>query len=234
MSPAVLEEHLSLLEARGLRGVTLAEAVRRPHDKNVALTFDDGYADFATFASPALMARGFRASFYTVTNDVGLTARWPGGEGRRMATWDELRDLGALGFEIGAHSHTHPNLDLLPLAAAIAEIETSRDLLREQLGNDVPGFCYPHGFYTRRVRSAVVDAGFAYACAVRHKMWHTDSDPFTIGRIVVQHDTTVDELEQWLSGEGLRRRPVPCERTMAAGFRSYRRLRSFMPGSWER
>ncbi len=223
---------LDVLEANGLQGVSLADALRSRSPNQVALTFDDGYRNFVTEVVPELSSRGFGATLYVVTGDVGGTAGWPGGAGKHLASWDQLRAVDDLGFEIGAHSHTHPQLDLLPRRAVEDEVKNSMSELRQNLGHDIQGFCYPHGFYSKAVRSAVVDAGFSYACAVRHKMSRAADDRFALARIVVERSTSTTMLQAWLAGNDLRRGGVRVERPMAAAFRSYRRLRMARTSSW--
>src|SRR5205807_6690800 len=47
-----------------------------------------------------------------------------------------------------------------------AEIVHSRAILRELLGHQVSGFCYPYGDMDARVVAAVQAAGYDYACAI--------------------------------------------------------------------
>jgi peptidoglycan/xylan/chitin deacetylase (PgdA/CDA1 family) len=58
ITPEFLDEALSLLTERGFEFVSLAEAVHRLNEPKagrfVALTFDDGYADFTRYALPVL------------------------------------------------------------------------------------------------------------------------------------------------------------------------------------
>lgn len=221
-------EHLDLIAGLGLHGVTVADALQSPQADQVALSFDDGYEDFVTTAVPELMQRGFSATLFVATAYVGESSRWlePHTEAARpMATWPQLRDVDAHGFEIASHSHTHPQLDLLSHADVVTEVQQSRQLLEQELGHRVAGFCYPHGFHGSKVRQAVIDAGYDYACAVKHKMSHDLDDRFALSRIVVTGDATTDALSAMLQGEHLRRGPTWAEHAMARGFREYRRLR---------
>ena len=226
--------HLDLIQSLGLRGVTVEQALDAPHPDQIALSFDDGYEDFFTTAAPELERRGFTATLFVATAHVGASASWlaPDREASRpMATWEQLRSVAARGFEIGSHSHTHPQLDLLAADSVDTEVRHSRDLLQSELGHEVGGFCYPHGFHGPKVRQAVVDAGYRYACAVKHKMSHPGDDRFALARIVVTGDVGPDRLRALIAGEGLRRSPTWAEHAMARGFREYRRLRHRLPSS---
>lgn len=71
----------------------------------------------------------------------------------------ELKDLSSR-FEIGAHTMTHPRLDLLPRQEFVQEIRGSKEVLEDLTGRPVAMFCYPKGRHNRSVRQAVIDAGF--------------------------------------------------------------------------
>lgn len=197
-------------------------------ERPVALTFDDGLGDFYTGALPVLARHGFAATLYVVTDLVGGTARWLGDAGeaqRPMMTWAELGDARAAGIECGAHSHTHPQLDLLTLAAARDEIALPKAILEDRLGAPVTSFAYPYGYYTAPIRRLVQDAGYSSACAVKHAMSSTGDDRLALARIWVYADTAVASLAALLRGNGLalapRREPL-----RTAVWRWYRRARS--------
>ena len=54
----------------------------------------------------------------------------------------------------------------------------------------VHSFSYPHGCYDHRVRSAVVEAGFRSAVAVKNALSHDHDDPFAIARWTVTAGTS--------------------------------------------
>lgn len=96
---------------------------------------------------------------------------------------EQLRELLARGHEIGSHTVQHEILPLLDDAALRHELTASRDRLREWLGQDVVGFCYPNGSYDDRVAEAVAAAGYAYAVTTRDPAEATGVDAFRLPRI---------------------------------------------------
>ncbi len=224
---------LDFLEEQGWQGVAMEQALTDPQDNQIALTFDDGFSDFATVIAPLLLERGFSATLYVVAGDIGEPPNWLPDASGRIANWEELRRVHDAGFEIGSHSVTHPQLDLLSVNDVKYEIGESKKILEAELKSEITGFCYPHGFSTAAVRSAVVEAGYSYACSVRHKLSVPGDDPYALARIVVFDDTTIEQLDRWIRGIGLRRGGVRLERTLATAFRAYRRnhhRRSHKPG----
>jgi len=216
-------EQLDYLESHGWHGVSMAQALSDPHPSHVVLTFDDGFSDFSSVVAPLLLERNFRATVYVVAADLGSAPNWLPDSAGSIVSRHELRRLRDAGFEVGSHSLTHPQLDLLSIEDARHEIAESKRLLEEELGERVEGFCYPHGFFNASVREAVAGAGYSYACAVRHKLSGPGDDIFALARIVINNDTTTAQLDRWIRGFGLRQGGLFVERALASVFRTYRR-----------
>src|SRR5436305_5364614 len=110
---------------------------------------------------------------YVVTGCVGRTSQWLQRERqaeRAILTGKQIAEISNSGIECGAHTHSHPKLDMLPLTIAGKEILHSKDLLEQHLGREVTSFAYPHGYYTAGVRRLVKEAGFTSACATKYAM----------------------------------------------------------------
>jgi peptidoglycan/xylan/chitin deacetylase (PgdA/CDA1 family) len=60
-------------------------------------------------------------------------------------TWDEVRQMANMGFDIGSHTVTHPNLGVVDLERAKEEIVQSKRILEEEIGKPVRWFAYPFG-----------------------------------------------------------------------------------------
>ncbi|WP_374967948.1 polysaccharide deacetylase family protein [Terrabacter sp. BE26] len=207
MSPAVLASHLAFLSAAGYQTLTVTEAMtsldrRALPERSVVLTFDDGYADFHTAALPILTEYRMRATLYVVTGYVGGTARWLadlGEQGRPMLAWSQLREAVAEGVEVGAHSHTHPQLDRLDATRLTAEVRRPKALLEDQLDLPVTSFAYPFGYRSSSSTAAVAEAGYDNACVVDNlPAPHEGVDRHVLPRLTVNADTSVQQLERLL------------------------------------
>ncbi|MFZ5823322.1 MAG: polysaccharide deacetylase family protein [Bacillota bacterium] len=143
--PAELDAHLAYLAREGYQTVTLQQLhAHFQHGDNlperpVALTFDDGYADFYTAALPLLQKHGMVGTLFVITGKVGQ----PG-----YITWQQAQAISAAGMEIGSHTVTHPDLRYLDPRRLRAELGDSRLLLEERLGVSVRFFAYPAGRYS--------------------------------------------------------------------------------------
>ncbi len=168
------------------------------------MTFDDAFRDFIVHALPALTAAGLSSTLFVPSGFVGTSSRWLVAEGeqrRPLLSWRELSELPAGGVEVGAHSHSHPQLDLLDRRAAAREIALSKALLEDHLQIPIRSFAYPFGYSKRPVRELVAQLGFDQAYAVADLVSQSSDDPFAVPRLTVSADTTVEMLAALLGDE---------------------------------
>lgn len=241
LAPAAFGRHLELIRASGRTALTVTDYATKLGDpatlpeRPVLITFDDGLADFREKALPALQRAGLPVTLFVTTGFIeGLPAA--SGITRPAGPWLDapaLRDLRDQGVELGAHSHSHPQLDTLSHRAARAELERSKEILEELLGAPVPTFAYPHGYHGPVVRRLVQETGYVAACAVKNAFSSPADDRFALARLTVGAETSLEELEQWLDGSGAPLAPGR-ERARTRGWRAYRRGRALLwrrPGS---
>lgn len=190
--PGLLAEQLAALAEAGyaLLGLTDALAAHTAGRLAVALTFDDGYADFAEHAVGLLAAATASATLYVPSRDLGGTASWLSGGADRLPLLGprDLVDVASAGIEVGSHGAVHVPMDVLRPATAAAHLAESRDRLEDVVQRRVDAFCYPHGYHARRLRRQVAAAGYAHACAIGHRLHAPDEDPMAISRLHVRPD----------------------------------------------
>nr|WP_031094920.1 MULTISPECIES: polysaccharide deacetylase family protein [unclassified Streptomyces] len=210
VSPDRLERQLRWLRRRGLRGVSVAEllaARARGEGRGlVALTFDDGYADFLDNALPLLDGWGCTATLFVLPGRLGGDNAWdPLGPRKPLLTADGIRRAAAAGVEIGSHGLTHVDLTRADDIVLKAETAESRAALEELTGTPVTGFCYPYGTVDRRAVEAVREAGYTYACAIDPGEL---TGPHVLPRVYIGQDDTAVRLFLKYRLHRLRRRPV--------------------------
>ncbi len=229
VSPAAFASHLDVLVASGREPLTVSQyvdglrGVASLPPRPVLITFDDGFADFASNALPALAARQLPSTLYVTTGalaDRPSECVLPPAE---MLRSTDLAGLAAAGVEIGAHSHTHRQLDLLPAAEVRAEVAGSGDVLAQVLGHRIRSFAYPHSYWRAGVRRLVAAAGFDSACAVGNALSSAHDHPLSLARLTVRAGTPATTVASWLSGSGVGVLPR-SRRVLAFGWRQYRRL----------
>lgn len=208
--PALFAEQMAYLHQQAYTPITVTQFVSSITtggtalpERPVVLTFDDGFADFFTEALPVLKQYDFAATLYISTATVEGTSRWLKYEretNRLMLTWEQLIEISSSRVECGAHSHTHPQLDVLPSKDAQNEIVQSKRLLEDHLDQKVLSFAYPYGYFTAPVRQLVREAGYTSACAVRHMMSSESDDPFSLARVMVGPDSKIEAFAALVTG----------------------------------
>ncbi len=191
VSPRAFARQMEWLAARGLAGVSLAEAIdgRARAGESVVLTFDDAYDGLLRYALPVLARFGFRGTLFAPSAFVGRTSAWDTRLlGRRYRHLDRagLREFFAAGCEVGSHSATHADLRRVGGARLAGEIAGSRAALEEIVRAPVAAFAYPFGRADARVREAVARAGYRAACG--GGAWRADGsvDRYAIPRLGVR------------------------------------------------
>jgi peptidoglycan/xylan/chitin deacetylase (PgdA/CDA1 family) len=167
----VFEAQMRLLHTRGYRSITVQEAARyveegrRPSEKVVAITFDDGYQSLLTRALPVLEPLGYTATAYLIADY--LLDPPPAGLVRNPGEYLDIKGVEVLqsaGWELGAHTRTHPDLTTLDDVRLENEIRGSREALSSMFHDSIATFCYPYHRRSPAVEAHVAAAGFRAAC----------------------------------------------------------------------
>ncbi|MEO8723126.1 MAG: polysaccharide deacetylase family protein [Sphingobium sp.] len=160
--PAVFAMQMEVLAASGYHSLAVADFIawhegRRPSDRSVLITFDDGFLDFAQVAAPILKQHGLTAVVFVPTAKLGGDESWAlvEGPGRPLMNWDQVRALGEQGMEFGGHSRTHANLAKLDEAARMREIADCKTELAAQIGAPGTAFAAPYGAVNADTISAI-------------------------------------------------------------------------------
>jgi peptidoglycan/xylan/chitin deacetylase (PgdA/CDA1 family) len=167
VDPDRFRQQVELLLESGFDFVTVADLAARvgpggPPPGLVAMSFDDGMDDNHSFVMPILRSYGLTGTIYVTTGMIGRPNPWISHSARMMSA-DEIRDLCAAGFEIGAHTVNHPDMSKLDLDACRREVGDSRRELEDLLGQRVRTFAYPFCTYSEHAIQAVREAGFEAA-----------------------------------------------------------------------
>lgn len=171
--PEAFEAQLALLRARR-RVVPLAELVDRIEDPSAvdlaAITFDDGYVDFAELAAPVLAAADLHATLFVPAGRVGRSNEWDTGqrEPRPILDAEGLRRLDPDRVEIGGHGFSHRRIVGLDRDALEQETIGCRRELEDLLDRPVRLFAYPfgqRGDFDAAAERTVAAAGYVLACS---------------------------------------------------------------------
>jgi peptidoglycan/xylan/chitin deacetylase (PgdA/CDA1 family) len=208
VSVAGLERQLEALRRRR-RVVPLTEALEaigQAHAGAVAaITFDDGYRDFAEFAVPILRAARLFATLFVPAGWIGRVNGWDAGsaEQREILTSRELRGLDPAVISVGAHGLRHRRLTGLGPADLHTETTVAKDVLEQACGRPVTLFAYPYGqaddFDTTAER-AVAAAGFVAACSTRFGRGSRPAERFRLRRLGIEPGDSLEVVEGKFDG----------------------------------
>ena len=141
--------------------------------KPIVISFDDGYLADYTTAMPVLRSLGWAGVLNLEVNNVR-----PGD-----LTAAQIRGLIRAGWEVDAHTITHPDLRAVGDAQLQREVAGSRAEIRRRFGVPVDFFCYPAGMYDDRVVAAVRAAGYLAATTVNFGLASPSNGLFTLNRV---------------------------------------------------
>jgi peptidoglycan/xylan/chitin deacetylase (PgdA/CDA1 family) len=235
VTPRSLDEQIAFLVDRGFTGMTFSdladafETGKALPKRPVVLTFDDGYADFARAAWPILRRYDFPATVFVTTgwiSDAGPRAA--GTPLDRMLSWAQVRELGAAGIEVGAHSHSHPELDQIADVTLREELCVGLALIEDCIGAPVRALAYPFGYSSPRVRLAARAAGYRCAAAVRNVRATPSDDIFMLPRLTIRRSTTHIVFTSAVNGGD--KRIFRRDRLLTAGWAPVRSARR--AGKW--
>lgn len=204
--PESFEEQIRWLKLHDYNLISLGEYCGNRHQprfwqqRNVVVTFDDGYEDNYLYAFPILARYGgictvFVATCYAERGSslAGDSAR-AGGQDSRMLSWKQIEEMSACGVEFGSHTVSHVDLTRLAGDELRRELVESRETIRAHTGQPVAFLSYPFGRYNRRVVKAAAEAGYHGACSTLYGRNSRHTPPFELKRLRVS-TTACDSFE---------------------------------------
>ncbi|REB06583.1 1,4-beta-xylanase [Sporosarcina sp. BI001-red] len=115
-----------------------------PHEKKIALTFDDGPDPKTTIQILNTLEKyDAKATFFMLGSRVEY---YP----------DTAKAVKAAGHEIGNHSWNHPDLSKMPLAKALEEINRTTAIIQKVTGEKPTVFRPPYGAYTDQLSKQTI------------------------------------------------------------------------------
>ena len=202
LDASAFERHVRWLSESSVRVVPMTEIARAPEDEDtVALTFDDGFANFESEAWPRLREAGLPASLFVVTERVGTTNAWGGRTvsgipDLPLLDWNALGRLAEQGVDLGAHSRTHRSLPGLSTAELEDEVLGSKRTLAERIGTEPVTFAYPYGDWNDACAD-VAERNFVAACTTELRILEESDRRSLLPRLDAYYFGRAGTLESW-------------------------------------
>jgi peptidoglycan/xylan/chitin deacetylase (PgdA/CDA1 family) len=204
--PDVFERHVGWLTSGRVTVTTIENLVELPESADaVAITFDDGLANFREVAAPRLLASGLPVTLFVVVDRVGTTNAWNGRPARGiprlpLLDWPALARLQEMGVALGAHSRSHADLTRLNHHAIEDEVTGSGDLIERETGIRPSTFAYPYGRLNDMV-AGIVGGTFRYACTTEFRTLDDTTTSVRLPRLDMYYLRESRRLEGWGSAE---------------------------------
>lgn len=202
VSRGAFRAHVRWLASGVVRVLPLDELVAADDAVDaVALTFDDGFENFATDAAPALREASLPATVFVVPEQVGATNDWggttvPGIPSLPLMGWETLGRLAAEGVTMGAHTRRHRDLTRVRGAALEDEVAGCVERIAAELGARPTTFAYPYGAVDATAATVVRDV-FALACTTELRLLRPTEDRALLPRLDMFYFRDPRQLEAW-------------------------------------
>lgn len=164
IAPAIFRRQMEVLRDSGFTGIPLSRLIdgwdgRAPlPPRPVVITFDDAFENLMRSAVGVLTEFQFSATLFAVSGYCGGRNDWPtqpaGVPRMPLLSMSQLHELAELGYEIGAHTVTHPPLGRTSTEQAKAEMHDSKRAIEDGVGRPVTTFAYPYGVASPQARAA--------------------------------------------------------------------------------
>lgn len=190
------DAQMSFLAEAGFHSISLDQLhdwslAGRPLPANpVAITFDDGFSGNYRHACPILHRLGLNATFFVVTNRIGDA---------HMLSWENLRNMRALGMAIESHTQNHPLLSTLTEARTREELAGSKAAIEDKLGSPVRFLSLPNGDSNPYYATQAGELGYLGGCGSRFGLNSPATDRFFWRRIAVKRGMDMNTFRGLLS-----------------------------------
>lgn len=198
--PEVFEEQLMYLDEAGYHPISLTdlylhltEGYPLP-EKPVVLTFDDGYRDAYEVVFPKLLAHGFTGTFFVLATPAHY-------ESDAYLTWSQMEEMSEAGMDIQAHGRDHVDLRGRSYEFLVYQTLGIQEAIEFHTGRTPRFFCYPSGRWDEDVIEVLDSAGYWGAVTTEWGRTQTYEERFTMPRLRVRGEASLDSFIAWLEGE---------------------------------
>ena len=156
--------------------------------KAVAITFDDGYADFEMQALPLLEKYKIPATLF-ITGDTNASREKLQNEIPLLSAEAQKRVQENPLVTFGYHGMTHANVEKISGGELRAEITCPTEIDATRF------FAYPGGHYSEEAVLAVEQAGYVGAVSIKRRLVKRHGNRYLLPRTIVTHS-----MRPWLVG----------------------------------
>lgn len=202
----MLKTHIAELKKQGYHFISLQEAElqvegkKSSSDKDILITFDDGYLNTINVALPILTECNVSAAMavcgsylYPETRkNISMHVE------KCFANADQIRAWINAGNHILAHTYSHNKLTKLSVEDCLYEVEKDYSVLKNEFGTAPNGIAYPFGAINEQVIQ-IVSKYYRYGFVT--DIGESSSNRYKLKRVCAERNCTSEELlkllESW-------------------------------------
>jgi len=162
--------------------------------RDVAITFDDGFANLFDNAFPILNRYRFPSTVFLISDYIGKTNTYHPPQDdlyEPLLDQSQVLEMQRNGVRFGSHTRRHARLTECSPSELLHEVQGSKAELEALLQQPVTSFCYPYGAYDEPAREMVEKSGYEVACSTRKGRNDVGVDPLLIRRLNIRADTSL-------------------------------------------
>ena len=165
-------------------------------DKNISITFDDGYLNNFNPASQILKKFGFPATFFINTSKID--------KDKNYLTSSLIKEMDTDIFDFGIHGHNHLSFCDLSNSEIKNQIYNCKSFLEDLLQKKIDTLSYPNGSLDSRVKEVVRSCQISFAYDSTNKSYKSlsaDFDYLQIPRISIWNLDNIRSFNNKLYGK---------------------------------
>lgn len=195
-----LRQFIRVIRRLGMKTVSMKEVIANggpqepASDRQVVLTFDDGYENFYHHAAPVLVQENCPATVFVLPGKFSGTNDWDLGhlpieEQDRLMSLEQMQELEKTGIiSFGSHGLYHRHLPQLSEREIREELCDSYEILSKELKTSFLSlFAYPWGEYSEQVLRLMDTSPYPWAFTTEKGEWLANQAPYTIPRFPTSH-----------------------------------------------
>nr|WGD77289.1 polysaccharide deacetylase family protein [Bacillus subtilis]WGD93954.1 polysaccharide deacetylase family protein [Bacillus subtilis] len=176
------EAHMKWLHDNDYQTLTPKEAYlmltqdKKPSEKCVLITFDDGYTDNYQDAYPVLKKYGMKATIFMIGKSIGH---------KHHLTEDQMKEMAQHGISIESHTIDHLELNGLTPQQRQSEMADSKKLFDNMFHQQTTIISYPVGRYNEETLKAAEKTGYQMGVTTEPGAASRDQGMYALHRVRV-------------------------------------------------
>jgi peptidoglycan/xylan/chitin deacetylase (PgdA/CDA1 family) len=196
ISSELFETHMmELSQYKENKIVELNDTLNMEQGSGIAITFDDGYRDNLTVATPILEK-------YRIPFAVFITTSYVQSHLQPYLIEEDVRMLSEKPYvSIGSHGVSHISLTQCNKRELKNELESSKHYLEDLTGKEITMISYPHGCINKRVLDAASEAGYRIGASSCFNINRLTQDKLMLCRTNILCSDTLRIFRQKIHGD---------------------------------